>query len=57
MSEPKKTTEPAYFDQLYAAQSDPWRFATSDYERKKYALTLDALPKAHYAAVCFGVQF
>jgi trans-aconitate methyltransferase len=50
MSEPKKTREPAYFDQLYAAQSDPWRFATSDYERKKYALTLDALPKAHYAA-------
>jgi trans-aconitate methyltransferase len=39
--------EPAYFDQLYAAQLDPWRFATSGYERKKYALTLDALPKAH----------
>jgi hypothetical protein len=45
-----KTRGPAYFDSVYAAQSDPWRFATSDFERNKYALTLDALPEAHYSA-------
>jgi SAM-dependent methyltransferase len=33
-----------YFDELYAADADPWRFATSDYERDKYAATMAALP-------------
>lgn len=36
--------DPAYFEQLYAADPDPWRFATSDYERDKYAATLAAVP-------------
>ena len=36
--------DPGYFEQLYASDPDPWRFATSDYERDKYAATLDALP-------------
>lgn len=35
---------PAYFDALYARDPDPWRFATSDYERAKYTATLAALP-------------
>lgn len=34
---------PAYFDALYARDPDPWRFATSTYERGKYAATLAAL--------------
>jgi hypothetical protein len=34
----------AYFDALYARDPDPWRFATSDYERAKYRATLAALP-------------
>ncbi len=34
---------PSYFEALYAADPDPWRFATSDYERQKYAATLAAL--------------
>ena len=34
---------PSYFDTLYAADPDPWRFATSDYERDKYAATLEGL--------------
>jgi predicted TPR repeat methyltransferase len=32
-----------FFDDLYARSEDPWDFATSDYERDKYAHTLDAL--------------
>lgn len=43
------TLQPGYFDALYAADSDPWRFATSEYERGKYAATLAALPRPHYA--------
>jgi SAM-dependent methyltransferase len=33
----------SFFDELYERAEDPWRFATSDYERRKYAHTLDAL--------------
>ena len=39
-----------YFDDLYALDPDPWRFAQSDYERDKYAATLAALPRERYAA-------
>ena len=39
----------SYFEGLYAADPDPWRFATSDYERDKYAATLGALPRERYA--------
>lgn len=47
--------EPGYFDALYAADPDPWRFETSGYEAAKYADTLNALPAARYtAAVEFG---
>ncbi|MCJ2097610.1 SAM-dependent methyltransferase [Methylobacterium sp. E-046] len=35
---------------MYATEADPWRFATSSYERDKYAATLAALPRAHYAS-------
>ena len=38
-----------HFDALYAARSDPWRLASSDYERAKYAATLRALPRPRYA--------
>ena len=38
-----------YFEDLYAKDADPWRFATSDYERAKYDATLAALPKGRYA--------
>jgi trans-aconitate methyltransferase len=41
---------PAYFDQLYAADPDPWRFATSFYERAKYLVTLAALPSRRFAS-------
>jgi SAM-dependent methyltransferase len=35
--------EVQFFEELYARVEDPWRFATSDYEREKYAHTLTAL--------------
>lgn len=37
-----------YFDRMYAAAPDPWGFGTRWYERRKYALTLAALPAASY---------
>jgi hypothetical protein len=40
--------DPDYFKGLYANGPDPWRFATSAYERDKYAATLAALPRPHY---------
>ena len=43
------TLPPAYFDQVYQANRDPWNFETSPYEREKYAATLAALPHLHYA--------
>ena len=48
MSRRTSTISADYFEALYAADPDPWRFATSDYEREKYAATLAALPRATY---------
>ncbi len=39
---------PEYFDRIYAESSDPWRYATSTYEQRKYAATLAALPRAQF---------
>ena len=41
---------PGYFDAVYANDPDPWGFATSAYERDKYAATLAALPASAYTA-------
>ena len=43
------TLQPGYFERLYQGDPDPWRFATSDYEREKYAATIAALPRARFA--------
>jgi cyclopropane fatty-acyl-phospholipid synthase-like methyltransferase len=48
MSEPGQTLRPEYFDALYTADPDPWKFAASPYERGKYEITLDAMPKPRY---------
>jgi trans-aconitate methyltransferase len=48
MSGRDQTLQPEYFDALYTADPDPWKFAASPYERDKYALTLDAMPKSRY---------
>ena len=39
-----------YFDDVYRADPDPWKFASSPYEAAKYAATLAALPRPHYAS-------
>ena len=48
MSGERETLRPAYFDALYTADPDPWKFAASPYERDKYTLTLNAMPKPRY---------
>jgi cyclopropane fatty-acyl-phospholipid synthase-like methyltransferase len=48
MSRRRQTLRPEYFDTLYAADPDPWKFAVSPYERAKYTLTLKAMPKPSY---------
>ncbi len=40
--------EPAYFDALYERSADPWSLASRWYERRKYDLTLAALPRERY---------
>lgn len=39
-----------YFEDLYAADPDPWDFATSPYEAAKYDATVAALPRSRYGA-------
>ncbi|MGH9094636.1 MAG: SAM-dependent methyltransferase [Acidimicrobiales bacterium] len=41
-------TPRAYFEDLYGRAEDPWELASSRYERRKYALTVAALPAEHY---------
>lgn len=33
-----------HFEELYARDPDPWKFSSSEYERRKYAATVDLLP-------------
>ncbi|HEY6890672.1 MAG TPA: SAM-dependent methyltransferase [Solirubrobacter sp.] len=40
---------PAFFDAIYAADPDPWKFETSPYEQAKYDATIDALRHEHFA--------
>ena len=37
-----------YFETLYSQSEDPWNFETSDYERGKYARTLESLNGRHF---------
>jgi len=45
----RQTMGADYFCDLYARDADPWKFASSDYERYKYEATLNALPMDRYA--------
>lgn len=45
---PTGSFAPEYFDRLYAQKPDPWDFASSPYEAKKYKATLAALPRLRY---------
>jgi 2-polyprenyl-3-methyl-5-hydroxy-6-metoxy-1,4-benzoquinol methylase len=42
------TLDRKYFDDVYAANDDPWNFETSEYEKGKYAATISALTKNRY---------
>lgn len=44
----KISTDRQYFHKMYAVSDDPWSFASSAYERRKYALTVDTLPRVRY---------
>jgi predicted TPR repeat methyltransferase len=46
MSRRRASIPPAYFEALYEGGRDPWQFATSAYERDKYATTLAAIGPA-----------
>jgi SAM-dependent methyltransferase len=39
-----------FFEALYRENPDPWQFATSEYEARKYATTLEALPRDRYGS-------
>ncbi|MDQ2724215.1 MAG: nodulation S family protein [Actinomycetota bacterium] len=41
-------TPRSYFEDLYGRDDDPWDFATSAYEARKYAITLASLPDDRY---------
>src|SRR5262245_34180807 len=38
------------FEEKYRADDDPWRFASSAYEQRRYALTVAMLPARQYAS-------
>lgn len=40
--------EREYFEKLYAESPDPWEFATSEYERRKYEQTLETLQERKF---------
>ncbi len=42
------STQRAYFEGMYREAVDPWRFETSAYERRKYAITVSSLPRVSY---------
>lgn len=42
------STPSSYFDAMYQHSSDPWNLAERWYERRKYDLTLAALPRPRY---------
>ncbi|MEU0135726.1 class I SAM-dependent methyltransferase [Streptomyces sp. NPDC006296] len=42
------STPPSYFEDMYRTVSDPWHLTERWYERRKYDLTLAALPRPRY---------
>jgi predicted TPR repeat methyltransferase len=51
MTNGSRSFDPSYFDRLYREKADPWNFASSEYERRKYAATLEALGSRHFQSV------
>jgi SAM-dependent methyltransferase len=42
------TTSPEFFENMYRNDADPWNFASSPYERRRYEIILRALEGKHY---------
>jgi hypothetical protein len=42
------STNRSYFEEMYGRDPDPWGFASSEYESRKYALTVASLPRPRY---------
>lgn len=51
MNRALQSLQAEYFEALYKADPDPWKFHSSAYEADKYAATLRALPRSRYADV------
>lgn len=49
MNRRNETIPASYFDTVYQADSDPWKFRSSAYERAKYAHTLAAMSRPRFA--------
>jgi protein-L-isoaspartate O-methyltransferase len=45
----KAAVSQAAFEEKYRQSSDPWQFAASPYEQRRYATTLRALTRVHYS--------
>ena len=45
-----KACAPEAFEQRYRLDPDPWRFASSAYERERYAITLESLTRDRYVS-------
>lgn len=45
----RESLDARYFSEIYARDADPWRFATSRYERAKYRATIAALDGERFA--------
>jgi SAM-dependent methyltransferase len=48
VTRPESSLPASYFEAKYRDDIDPWRFRTSDYERRKYGATLAALSRSQY---------
>lgn len=46
---PTRSLDSDYFERMYAADDDPWHFASSAYEAGKYAATIEALGPERYS--------
>ncbi len=45
------STSPAIFDLMYRCKKDPWNYSTSDYEKKKYEETLEAITDRRFGRI------
>jgi hypothetical protein len=46
----KRGVSEAAFEAKYRRSSDPWQFAASPYEQRRYVTTLRSLSRRHYTA-------